>query len=66
MLVLSRKVGEKVFIGNDIIISVLETGKSEVKLGFDAPKEIKIFREEVLIAQLPDDPGSSTSLTGET
>jgi len=47
MLVLTRKVDEKINIGDDIILTVLELGRTSVKLGIDAPKRVSIFREEL-------------------
>ncbi len=48
MLVLARKVGERIFIGDDIVITVLETSNNKVRIGIDAPKCLKVFREELL------------------
>jgi carbon storage regulator len=48
MLVLSRKVGEKIFLpASGVIISVTAVNKNRVCLGITAPPEIKIHREEV-------------------
>ncbi len=47
MLVLSRKLEEKILIGKDIVISVLEIEGSNVKIGIKAPKDISILRMEV-------------------
>ena len=47
MLVLSRKEGEKIFIGEDIKITVLEISKSQVRIGIEAPKTIEVDREEI-------------------
>lgn len=47
MLVLTRKPGEKIKIGNHIVISVLEIEGGYIKLGVDAPREIAILRMEV-------------------
>ena len=47
MLVLSRKSEEKIMIGKDIVISILEVDGTSVKLGIQAPKEISILRMEV-------------------
>lgn len=47
MLVLSRGEGERIIIGNDIIITILGVDGRFVKIGIDAPKEIKILREEL-------------------
>ncbi len=48
MLVLSRKLGEKVIIGDNIRISVLTIEGNRVRLGLSAPKEVAIQREELL------------------
>ena len=50
MLVLSRKVGERVVIGDQIVVTVLEVKGRQVRLGFEAPPEIQIWRGEWLIA----------------
>ncbi|WP_010166262.1 carbon storage regulator CsrA [Candidatus Epulonipiscium viviparus] len=47
MLNLTRKVNEAIIINDNIIIEVLETRESKVKLGLIAPKNIKILRKEV-------------------
>jgi carbon storage regulator len=47
MLVLSRKVGEEILIGNDITISISEISRGYVKIGIDAPKELSILRGEL-------------------
>lgn len=46
MLVLSRKCGQRIFVGNDICITVVRTGDT-VRLGIDAPKDVAILREEL-------------------
>lgn len=47
MLVLSRRLDEKIVIGDDIILTILEVRDGRVKLGFEAPDNVKIWREEV-------------------
>ena len=47
MLILTRKMDEKLLIGDDITISVLEIRGNQVKIGVDAPKDIAIYREEI-------------------
>lgn len=47
MLVLSRKQGEGIVIGDGVIVTVLEVRGNQVKLGFVAPAEVPIHREEV-------------------
>lgn len=48
MLVLSRKTGDQILIGEDIIIKVISIEKDSVKLGIDAPKNVKVLRYELL------------------
>ncbi len=47
MLVLTRKVGETVLIGDDISISVLNIRGNQVKIGIKAPKDVSVHREEI-------------------
>ena len=47
MLVLSRKRGEAIVIGNGVTVTILEVQGGRVKLGFDGPAEVPIHREEV-------------------
>ena len=47
MLVLTRKVGETVRIGENIEVMVIEVAHGNVRLGFQCPKEIPILRQEV-------------------
>lgn len=47
MLVLSRKVGERILIGDKISITVVRIGPGVVRLGVDAPEEMAIMREEL-------------------
>lgn len=48
MLVLSRKVGEKIVIGNNILVTVIEVIGDRVRLGIDAPRDLPILRQELL------------------
>ena len=50
MLVLSRKRGQEIVIGNGITVKVLEVTASRVRLGIDAPEELPVRREEVHLA----------------
>ena len=47
MLVLSRKRGEEIVIGNGITVTVLEVQGNRVRLGFNAPVEVPIHRKEI-------------------
>ena len=50
MLVLTRKPGEKILIGDDIVITVLDARGDSVRIGIDAPRGVKIQRDEVVRA----------------
>ncbi len=47
MLVLSRKKGEAIRIGDDVVITILESDTGRVKVGIDAPPEVKVLRAEL-------------------
>lgn len=47
MLVLSRRAGEKIVIGDDVTVTVLEVRGDVVRVGIDAPRSIRVHREEV-------------------
>jgi len=48
MLVLSRKVNEKIVIDGDIVVTVVKIEGGQVRLGIEAPGHIKVFRQEIL------------------
>ena len=47
MLVLTRRAGESVVIGDDIVITVLEARGDVIRLGINAPRDVQVHREEV-------------------
>lgn len=47
MLVLTRKVGEGIVIGEDIVVRVMECKDGRIRLGIEAPRDRKIYREEI-------------------
>lgn len=47
MLVLTRKAGEGIVIGDDITIKIIETKGGSIRIGIDAPRSVKIHRQEV-------------------
>jgi carbon storage regulator len=53
MLVLSRKLGEKICIGDNICITVVDIDRGKIRLGIEAPREVPIFRQELLPAKAP-------------
>jgi carbon storage regulator len=51
MLVISRRAGESILIGEDVEIEVLETGSGRVKLGIRAPRAVPVLRNEVRLTR---------------
>lgn len=47
MLVLSRKLHEKIFIGDNVVVTVVDIDRGKIRLGIEAPKEIEIYRSEI-------------------
>jgi carbon storage regulator len=47
MLILTRKLGESIQIGDNIKITVLDDKHNQVKIGIDAPDEVEIWRDEI-------------------
>jgi carbon storage regulator len=53
MLVLSRKPGQRIFIGDNIVITVVQARDGSLRLGIDAPKEVKILRDDLATHEPP-------------
>ena len=49
MLILTRRVGENVMVGDDIVISVIEVRGDAVRIGIQAPRSVSVHREEVYV-----------------
>jgi carbon storage regulator len=47
MLVLSRKLGEKIVIGDNIVVTVVKIDRNQIRLGIEAPHEVPVYREEI-------------------
>ncbi|PHS69565.1 MAG: carbon storage regulator [Methylophaga sp.] len=47
MLILTRRVGESLIIGDDVVVNVLGVKGNQVRIGVDAPKEVSVHREEI-------------------
>jgi carbon storage regulator len=47
MLVLSRKPGERILIGDNVAVTIVRIGPNSVRLGIDAPRDMNIVREEL-------------------
>ncbi|MBA3037377.1 MAG: carbon storage regulator CsrA [Desulfobacterium sp.] len=47
MLIITRKAGERITIGDDIVVTIIEVKGSLVKLGIDAPRSVSVHRQEI-------------------
>ena len=47
MLILSRRLGESVTIGDDIVVTVVGVSGNQIRLGISAPKAVRVLREEI-------------------
>ena len=61
MLVLSRKTGEKIVIGDNIAITVVEVKGGKVRIGIEAPADVPVHREEVFKAISLEDRQAKTA-----
>jgi carbon storage regulator len=64
MLVLSRKVGQRILVGDDIAITVVRLTSGGVRLGIEAPPELPVVREE-LAEQMARESGSTAGTSSE-
>jgi carbon storage regulator len=60
MLVLSRKLGEKIVIGDNIVITVVKIDRNQIRIGIEAPHDVPVYREEIAPQRLSKSPLSDT------
>jgi len=58
MLVLSRKLGEKIMVGDDIVITVVDIDRGKIRLGIEAPRDLPIYRQELIPLAPPPPPAA--------
>ena len=60
MLVLSRKLGEKIVIGDNILVTVVKVDRNQVRIGIEAPPDVLVYREEIAPQRAPKSARSDT------
>ena len=65
MLVLTRKKNQKIMIGDDIEITIVDIRNEQIKLGISAPNHIKVFRKEVYDANQEENKAATESVSPE-
>ena len=63
MLVLSRKEGERIKLGADVVLTIVRLSGDNVRVGIDAPAEMVVLRDELQAFAKPTDSGSASSGT---
>ena len=66
MLVLSRKLGEKIMIGDSIVLTVVKIDRNQIRLGIEAPSNVAIYREEISPSRTDLPLGSSIGLVPDS
>lgn len=66
MLILTRRVGETVMIGNDVTVTILGVKGNQVRVGINAPKSVAVHREEIYERIKRENQGGDTTGSGDT
>ncbi|MFC8923875.1 carbon storage regulator CsrA [Cellulosimicrobium sp. NPDC057127] len=64
MLVLGRKVGERILIGDDVVVTVVSVSKDGVRVGIEAPRDVRIHRAEIVDQVAEDNRAASATDAG--
>jgi carbon storage regulator len=64
MLVLSRKLGEKIVIGDNILVTVVKIDRNQIRIGIEAPSDVPVYREEIAPQRLPGATRADAVLAG--
>ena len=61
MLIITRKPGERIMLGDDVVVEVIEVSGSSVRLGIAAPRSVPVYREEIWNAVKEENAASAAS-----
>ena len=65
MLIITRRPGEKLMIGDDVVVEIIEVSGSSVRIGIAAPKSVPVYREEIYSAVKAENAASATVDPGQ-
>lgn len=65
MLILSRKIDQKIRIGDDIVITLIDVKGDQVKIGVEAPGNVKVYRQEVFEAIQSENKAAASQISME-
>ena len=64
MLIITRRAGEKVMIGDDIVVEVMEIVGNQVRFGVQAPRSVRVHREEIWLAVKEENAAAAAAAAG--
>ena len=65
MLILSRRPGESLTIGDDVVVTVVAVSGNQIRLGITAPREVRVLREEVYKAMREENQAAANGLDSD-
>jgi carbon storage regulator len=65
MLILSRRPGESLTIGDDVVVTVVGVSGNQIRLGISAPREIRVLREEIYKAMQEENRAAANALDSD-
>lgn len=65
MLRISRRAGERIMLGDDVVIEVLEVRGQTVRIGIDAPRSLQIYREEIWLEVKRENEAAAQAASGK-
>ena len=65
MLIITRRPGEKVMVGEDIVVHVMEIVGNSVRVGIEAPRSVPVYREEIWNAVREENRAAADALPGD-
>ena len=66
MLILTRRIGEKIVIGDNVLITVMAAKGNQIRIGIDAPRNIAVYRNEIHQRILKEREGVNSAWNGGT